>query len=84
MAGRRNEPGAATLWFQVCVGIWICGTVYQLIGTLMVRFLGFGGFFITLGAVMVIIGTIGMLLTPLVWAVAAIGKALSRDDRPAW
>jgi hypothetical protein len=66
------------------VGIWICGTVYQLIGTLMVRFLGFGGFFITLGAVMVIIGTIGMLATPLAWAVAAIGKALSRDERPAW
>ena len=84
MAGRRNEPGAATLWFQACVGIWICGTVYQLIGTLMVRFLGFGGFFITLGAVMVIIGTIGMLATPLAWAVAAIGKALSRDERPAW
>ena len=60
VAGRRKEPGAATLWFQACVGIWISGIVYQ------------------------IIGTIGMLLTPLVWAVAAIGKALSRDERPAW
>ena len=66
------------------MGIWIRGIVYQIIGTLMVRFQGFGGFFITLGAVMVIIGTIGMLATPLAWAIAAIGKALSRDERPAW
>ena len=84
VAGRRKEPGAATRGFQACVGIWISGIVYQIIGTLMVRFQGFGGFFITLGAVMVIIGTICMLLTPLVWAISAIGKALSRDERPAW
>jgi hypothetical protein len=55
-AGRRKEPGPAAEWFEACVGLLILGFFYQLIGTLMVRFLGFGGFLVTLGALMVVFG----------------------------
>jgi hypothetical protein len=83
-AGRRKEPGPATGWFEACVHILVLGLFYQLIGTLMVRFLGFGGFLVTLGALMVVIGIVGIWLTPIVWIIGIVAKAVSKEERVAW
>ena len=83
-AGRRKEPGPAAEWFEACVGLLVLGFFYQLIGTLMVRFLGFGGFLVTLGALMVVFGVIGILLTPEVWAISAVAEAVRREKQASW
>ena len=83
-AGRRNEPGPTARWFQACVELSITGFFYQLIGMLMVRFLNFGGFLVTLGSLMIIASTIGMLLTPFVWVIVSIAEAMDRDKQAQW
>ncbi len=77
-----GEPGVASMWFDACVGLFIEGLIFELIGAVMVRFLGFGCFLISIGAVLVVLGGVGMLLTPIVWIIDIVATAVHESRRP--